>query len=953
MNKKYSLISVLAIATTCHLSGGSISSIQSLIKSGDFIPATELINNRIAINSNDSEAHIYKTLAEIGVFIENTLPQYLIDHLNAKADQTISAFNYDPSISEIEPTRIPILDSNGSQLGEWTHYDDSEIPLFGSNGELYFQNRLLNIFDWTLGEKSGSQFIIKDNYFHGTQNNSVITFTYSANNSKQCEFSINNNYSNGYLNIYLNGFYLGHIGNGYFSYEIGDNFISGYEDTLPLYLKNGDKVSFELITYNSNYDEFSGPGIMTAELLQGTMTTENGTAYTIAYPNLGESLTLGDIFSIITRKDLPTRELIENLINHLASFQNGDLVELPDSFTGYHSDIIIQYEDAMIIQSILKLFNVFLGLIDQYDLSLNYDYDELNNLGIYETIKAFFSSYPDILKVVPERADDQADSKSEILSALEKIEEILPILWYKAPPEDPFKTHLISIADNSDSDDYAKLNEQIDALKASLDGFETYSKLTQESDGGFSFSLQPFLSEEPFPIQSLLLDLESTDTGYDFIHGYEEDFSDTELLIEYGIIKNLLPTNFAGKVLVIYNGNGTIYKTVYYSNDNSHSFSPISGELNNWSMENSIFPNEDWSNPPTLSYESPNVGTWAINDYMYNNSSSGSFYYYNGNLDVNENGIFDALDIINEATSSDSGYSTDTYISDQSLNFPTNFDPNQIATKEIQLQEAAPTSFKGFIVVQEIKDEYDNDPFLYYYISNNDFIFHDGSSVQNYQYNYDKGIERYNDNQHNEFGYMNDQIVYYNFDTTYTATALEDGEEYKIAIYPSYLDLDEDGLEDGTEMIAGIKPNIIALPTYSEVNSAIANYSTENSQDSSPGDSLDSQPSPVSNPNALEDLDNDNMPDSLEEKFGGSSSNANDANVALNAILNDTYTMSELNDLRLGSTLYEISDGLASFNIILEESNDLQNWSEYGAYSLELSNDSDDDIRFFRFKMAD
>ena len=34
----------------------------------------------------------------------------------------------------------------------------------------------------------------------------------------------------------------------------------------------------------------------------------------------------------------------------------------------------------------------------------------------------------------------------------------------------------------------------------------------------------PF-SEEPFPIQSLLLDLESTDTGYDFIHGYEEDFS--------------------------------------------------------------------------------------------------------------------------------------------------------------------------------------------------------------------------------------------------------------------------------------------------------------------------------------------------------------------------------------------------------------------------------------------
>ena len=708
---------------------------------------------------------------------------------------------------------------------------------------------------------------------------------------------------------------------------------------------------------------------MTAELLQGTMTTENGTAYTIAYPSLSETVTIGDIFSIITRKDLPVRELIENLINHMASFQNGDLVELPDSFTGYHSDIIIQYEDAMIIQSTLKILNAFLALIDQYNLSLNYDYDELSNLGAYETIKAFFSSYPDILKAVPERAEDQADSKSELLNALDKIKEILPIIWYKSPPEDPFKTHLISISDDSNSEDYAKLNEQIDALKVSLNGFEIFSNLTQENDGGFSFSLQPFFSEEPFPIQSLLLDLESTDTGYDFIHGYEEGFSDTELLMKYGIIKNLLPTNFAGKVLVIYNSNGTIYKTVYYSNENSHSFSPISGELNNWSMENSIFPNEDWSNPPILSYESPNAGTWIINDYMYDNESSGSFYFYNGNLDINDNGVIDALEIINGATTtSSSEYSTDAYISEQSLNFPPNFNPSQITIKESQLEESAPTSLKGFIVVQESKDEYTNDYFVYYYISNNDFIFNDGISIQNYHYNYERGIERYQNNEHghmsdhdehghmsdhDEHGHMSDQIVYYNFDTTYTATAFEEGKECKLAIYPSYLDLDDDGLEDGTEMVAGIKPNIIALPSYSEINSAIAYYSSKNSQDSSDEDSLDSQSSPELNPNALEDLDNDNMPDSLEEKFGGSSSNANDANVALNAILNDTYTLNELRDLRLGSTLFEISEGLASFNILLEESNDLVSWSEYGTYSLELSNDSDENIQFFRFKMAE
>ena len=74
MNKKYSFISILVIALASHLSGGSISSIQSLIKSGDFMSANELIDNRISINPNDSEAYIYKTLAEIGIFFENTLP---------------------------------------------------------------------------------------------------------------------------------------------------------------------------------------------------------------------------------------------------------------------------------------------------------------------------------------------------------------------------------------------------------------------------------------------------------------------------------------------------------------------------------------------------------------------------------------------------------------------------------------------------------------------------------------------------------------------------------------------------------------------------------------------------------------------------------------------------------------------------------------------------------------
>jgi hypothetical protein len=953
MSFKYSLASIFALSAVIHLNANSISSIQSLVKSGDFVSASEQIDSIISANPNDSEAHIYKTIVEFGLFFESTLPQHLIDHLNAKADRTIPAFDFDPSLPLEEPTRIPITDSYGSQLGEWTYYEDSVIPLFESNGELYLQNRLFNIFDWNLVSKSGPQFVVENNYFQGTETNSFITFTYSGINAKQCEFSINNNYTNGYLNFYLNGLYMGIISNGYFSYEIGDNFIYGYEDTLPLYLKNGDKVSFELITYGDTSEVFQGPGIMSSELLQGTMSIENGTAYTLAYPNLGETVSIEDILSIITRKELPTRNLISNCIDSLASFQSGDLVELPESFTGYHSDIIIQYEDALFIQSILKLINAFLGLIDQYDLSLSYDYDVLNNLGTYETLKAFFLSYPNVLQSVADRADDQADSKAEILSALEKIEEILPILWYKAPPEDPFKTHLISIADNTDSEDYAKLNEQIDALKASLVGFETFSKLTQESDGGFSFSLQPFLGADAFPIQNLLLNLESTEDGYDFIHGYEEGFHEIDLLIEYGIIKNVLPVDFSGKILIIYNSNGTIHKTVYFKNDNSHDLSPISGEFNHWtSMGDSIFPNGNWSNSTLLSYQSPNAGQWAVDNYMYGNTDYGSFYYYNGNLDLNENGTIDALDILN-GTSDDPGYETSLFISDTPLNYPASFTSSQIASKEIQLQEAAPTSLKGLILLYDYSPQYEWEAprvETHYYISKNDVKEVSGDSYINYKYNYSKGIEKFTEDPYDMNG---ESLILYNFSTTHTGTFFDGISEYEFAFYPSYLDLDDDGLEDGIEIIAGIAPDIENLPTYSEINSAIENYSSENTEDNSQVDSLGSQASSESNPYALLDSDNDNMPDSLEEKFGGSSSNANDANIALNAILNDTYSLSELSDLRLGSTLYEISEGLASFDIILEESTDLQNWSEYGAYSLELSNDSDENVQFFRFKMAD
>jgi hypothetical protein len=154
-------------------------------------------------------------------------------------------------------------------------------------------------------------------------------------------------------------------------------------------------------------------------------------------------------------------------------------------------------------------------------------------------------------------------------------------------------------------------------------------------------------------------------------------------------------------------------------------------------------------------------------------------------------------------------------------------------------------------------------------------------------------------------------------------------------------------------MKAQITPNLDRLPTSSEIQTAIDKYN----QGSSPSDNNGSgEPADHNdtNANALTDADGDNMPDALEIQYGGDSSDPNDAYTTLNEILSvDRYTLSEITDLRLGSTLYEVSQGIVTFNIILEESSDLVNWFQHEPMQVDLGQQPDDNIKFFRFKMAD
>jgi hypothetical protein len=137
------------------------------------------------------------------------------------------------------------------------------------------------------------------------------------------------------------------------------------------------------------------------------------------------------------------------------------------------------------------------------------------------------------------------------------------------------------------------------------------------------------------------------------------------------------------------------------------------------------------------------------------------------------------------------------------------------------------------------------------------------------------------------------------------------------------------------------------LPSSAEIQSAIAEYNTPPS-DGNDGGGTDSNPS---NALALSDNDDDNMPDALENKFGGDPNNGADALSTLNVLLNSVYTLNQIRDLRPGSTMIEVVDGYAQLGLTLQESYDLNNWVNVSAPITIDPIQADSGTTFYRFKL--
>ena len=1065
------------------------------------------------------ESLIYKFISDIGYFYENTLPNYFVENWNFKPTETQNAFNYDPSILRESPQSIFLTNGTEEQVyGAWHYYEDQPFPLYFKGLSLKSAYRAYSAINWDKIKKNAPRFSIyssnlalpspQGDSWSTSRDDSAISFTFNSNTAQQINFQFGGG-SNSSLDVLINGEYVAQIpaaGNYwsffyYYDYHNGpDGLYSLSDSTLPIFLLPGDVITFKANIYDSTgYSPYIG----FSDTLSQVSTTsplfeiENGISY-LSIPNFGETKTLGDILSIATKETNPSRTLIRSLIDTLDVISPDANVTIPATFTELNYDILIKHEDIMLLKTILELYDVFLSLAGQYNLEIPLDYDVISNMGPYNTAKAFFNDYPQFLETLPERLSDQSDTKSNILSSLSKLEEILPLLFDRGSLNEIDSSYMFTVSDDSDNEDLTDLLSQISTAKSSLNGFVKNSAFTEEDDGGYKISLAPFVSETPLQIRSIINEIEY-DPNLNYAL-YDDDWENEvvrmksyNLLKKYGFTSDLLPISMDDKVLIFRDGDGNIVSSVLAEDV---SYSPYSGKLSD-NQGYSIISEDNYYNPIQLSYLSENKGTWTLsNNYTYSNNVfsiiegsytweeahldaqsrggrlavlntqekidtvnsflngfstwpylwiglntetpnynwqwidgsqltaenwdpsepsneyasdglygygfiymkpfvkgpglwddtggnepysyllempsdsgnynaySGEFFYYDGSLDLNNNGIADGTEI--EDYSEHESNQIDSYI----LDYPNTLNESLIQTAEAVRIQSAPNSLRGMIfITKEIPSQYDIDMGYYtgyydednfwpyditYYISEYDCLKLDGSdyegqgaSWEEYYYNNGQIFPLY--------GYGDIDTL--NFQNTYTGMTYSDGDEEKFVSYPSYLDMDGDGLSDGTEVLSGIIPNLTDWPTYNEIQNAINEYEASNNQ---VGDPIDgANPSPEENPNALADADNDNMPDILETLFGGNSSNANDAQITLSAISNqpepEQININDVIDLRPGSTVFEIIEGVAYFNIILEESLDLQNWSPYGTtISLQLDDELlSSEAKYYRFRMSD
>ena len=163
---KFRVLSIISALSTNLLIADLIDDAKTKIKSGDFVAANNYITTYLSNNPGDARAYTYKCFSDIGIFFEDTLPNYLISNFNANSPKTLESFDYDPTKQEIEPIEVNLfsIDDNGTgsdpsddvitNIGYWLHYPEIKLPLEDPTDSTSY--RSASIFDMSVESQNKS-----------------------------------------------------------------------------------------------------------------------------------------------------------------------------------------------------------------------------------------------------------------------------------------------------------------------------------------------------------------------------------------------------------------------------------------------------------------------------------------------------------------------------------------------------------------------------------------------------------------------------------------------------------------------------------------------------------------------------------------------------------------------------------------------------------------------------
>ena len=185
---------------------------------------------------------------------------------------------------------------------------------------------------------------------------------------------------------------------------------------------------------------------------------------------------------------------------------------------------------------------------------------------------------------------------------------------------------------------------------------------------------------------------------------------------------------------------------------------------------------------------------------------------------------------------------------------------------------------------------------------------------------------------------------------------LSDGYEVQaeawIATNPLSPDTDADGLSDGVEVNIGTDPNNVDSDGdgVSDSTDAFPNNLSESVDTDSDGvgdntDAFDNDPTETT------DTDGDGIGDNADS-FPSIPIKDIINDVISNPSLYNLFSIDDIQDLRAGSTMIEVSGNQATVQLQMEESSDLQTWEDAGDPAT-MTIPADTDTKFFRFKMSE